>query len=413
MSALAVGDQGPCTEEEFIQAGATTPPGSSLVNRHKYCLQTQSLNSVLSVDLMQTSAGSPWQYYSPGVPAWQVRTFDVGTIAVRTRVQAYGPSTVLAKTFKIDAAATYFAFAPEFPDHLKATISVMLTPDASVDVYSGTGIGNLQITAGAINPITLSGSAASGSTGAFSVQFGWTYSGSNRLQEDFVELAPFVPRWIYSVRNTPRAGTTEPFRMDADSSASPLDKPRVRCDRRVASESSGFTQGCVFSEASAIMELSKTDVAVAEAAEHIESAQRTSTAYKPRYSPGVFVAAAGTRAIANESGGDQYVGLIRGESPDNKKNRDAACERLVATSLVNVRPHSGSASCLTSPPPSTCSCDEYPFAMTKNGAYYNADGTSVRYILKTHNSSSAGTQSETMNRQRVFRGEKFWVRVIP
>lgn len=320
-------------------------------------MQSQSLASTLSVDLMQTTADGPWQYFRPGVTVWQVHTFNVGTIALRTRVQAYGPSTVLAKTFRIDVAATQFAFAPGLPEHLKAGINVVLTPEANVDVQLGTGIGNLQIIPGAFSPITLSGSAASDSTGAFSVQFGWTYSGSNSSQEDFVELAPFIPRWNYAVNNTPRAGTTQPFQIDADSSSSPLDKPRVRCDRNVASVSSAFKQGCVFAQASAIMELSKTGAA-AEAAEHIESAQRTSTAYKPKYSPGVFVAAAGTRAIADESGGVQYLGLIRGEPADAAINRRLSCDKRLATSLVNVRPPSTSTYCLAPTQPEPCDCDE-------------------------------------------------------
>lgn len=408
----AVGDQGACTPDEFVTMSTSLPAGASLINRHKFCQRYRSTPTLLSVDLMQRTPGGNWEYYRPGVQYYDVKTVDVGTIVIETSFQAYGASTVLAKTFKVDASALSFSFAPGFPAYLQSSLSLTLTPVPMALIDAGGSIQNLDIRlAGAINPITLSASAPSGSTGAFGVTFTWSFTGSDPA-ENYFNIRALVPKYTYAVNNTPRASATEPFPFDASSSAGYPDAPYLRCDSRVASTSLGFEKGCVFHEAAAIMEISKSG-AGAEAAAHIEAAQTTRDAiYKTHWSPGVFVAKLGTRAIPEETV-EQTLGLIRGTSPDDDINRRAACDNTYSGSLVRTRPFSGSPTCQPPQPSTNCSCDEYPFAMTKNGGAYNPDGTSVRYVQKSHNSSSSGLLTATHNSQRVFRGEKFWVRVVP
>jgi hypothetical protein len=169
--------------------------------------------------------------------------------------------------------------------------------------------------------------------------------------------------------------------------------------------------GCVFYDAAPIFEISKSGNAAEEAA-HIEYAQTTrDPIYKEKYSPGVFFAAPGTRAIANESAaGEQSMGLTRGEITDRALNNNQACK--YTNSLIRTRPYSASSTC-GAPTPSVCQCDEYPFAASREGAAFNPEGTSVRYIQGGENTSGGGQLIGFLKRERVFRGEKFWVRVIP
>lgn len=389
-TATATTETEACAESDFIRRTATSPAGSTLLNRHKYCLETVSLPTMLSVDVMKTSTDSNWQIYKPGDNVVETSTWDVGTIVIRTRIHAFGTSKVLAKTFKIDAAVLSFAPALSFPKQWLPSVSVQLTPMPG----------------------------ASYDQGAFSVGVNWTYSGTDASQ-NLVGVAPFVPRFAYAVNGAPRYGTAEPFTLDVDSSASPLERPQLRCDRGVASNANGFQQGCVFADAAAIMQVSKSAARGAEAAAHIEYAQNHRDNYKTEYSPGVFRALAGTRAMADESvlaGNDnRYYGLTRAIDPDGtltEANRLASCDGR--TGLIKLRPYSGSTSCPgPTPPIPPCNCDEYPFASTTNGAASNPHGTSVRYINKNENSSGGGSLGQAFNSERVFRGEKFWVRVIP
>lgn len=408
----AVGDQGACTPDEFITMTSASPVGASLVNRHKLCQKYRSTPTLVTVDLMRLSPGANWEWYRPGVQYYDVGTFDVGTVVVETSMQAYGASNALKKTFKIDAQAVSFSPSPGFPAYLLGSAKLNLTPVPGVFINAdSSAIQNFNIGVnGTIRQITLPGDPIQQSTGAFDVTFSWNFSGSDP-QTNYASIRAIVPKYYYAVNNTPRRLATEPQSFDATSSANAPDAPYLRCDKRVASAAIGFAEGCVFNEAAPIMEISKSG-AGAEAAIHIELAQTSRDSYKTQLSPGVFFATQGTRAIPWEYA-EQTVGLIRGTPPDDEMNRTAACENTNPNSLVRTRPFSGSASCQAPQPSSTCSCDEYPFAMTKNGGAYNPQGTSVRYIPKTHNSSSSGQMTNTFNSQRVFRGEKFWVRVIP
>ena len=214
--------------------------------------------------------------------------------------------------------------------------------------------------------------------------------------------------YSYQINATPNAGFEGLHSFAADSGASWAWLQPLRCDKGVASGDGVPAEGCIFVEASPIFEISAFSGAEEEAI-HIYHAQRNTDTYKTQLSPGVFKPSAGARAIADESGGQQHLGLERGTEDDRRLNSAAACKDP-NTALINVRPYSGSASCPTLGS-LNCECDEYPFASTKQGGHYAASATSVRRINLSHNRSGGGQLLAFYNAQRVIPGERFWVTV--
>ncbi len=104
-------------------------------------------------------------------------------------------------------------------------------------------------------------------------------------------------------------------------------------------------------------------------------------------------------------------------------NRTAACSKVQSdASLWLTRvPQQQSASCSNGA--ANCSCDEYPFAATWNGASINPAQTSVRGILETHNSQAGSLYGVFLQYERVLDfttsadagtsqgGDDFWVHV--
>ncbi len=226
--------------------------------------------------------------------------------------------------------------------------------------------------------------------------------------QNIARLAVGVPSYSYQINNTPNSGFDGFRTIAADSGASWAWLQQLRCDKGVASGDGAPAEGCIFVEASPIFEISTTGGAEEEAI-HIYHAQRNTDAYKTQLSPGVFKPSLGARAVADESGGEQYLGLERGTEDDRRLNGADACKDP-NTALIRVRPYSGSASCPTLSS-LNCECDEYPFASTKQGGHYMPFATSVRGINLSHNRSGGGQLIAFYSSQRVIPGEKFWVKV--
>ncbi|MCK6432686.1 MAG: hypothetical protein HUU30_18380 [Burkholderiaceae bacterium] len=403
---LAASDEVPCTDSDFRTVPIGGHPGAVLMSRHKYCQQYVSSPTMISVDLMRRTDDSAWEFYRPGVPAAKISTHDVGTLVIETRVHAYGGSNRLGKTHKIDVSAQSFVFDPGFPAHLQPGIFVTLQPNGGTTMPTNSGVRGFEVNTSEIGLITLSAASHSGSTGAFDVNFKWSYEGQDP-QGNITQFAVYAPSYAYSVNGTPRRDTTGVFNIDADSSASWLFPQGLRCDKGVATGDGTPSEGCIFEEAAPVFRISATG-SVAEEALHVFQAQTTTDAYRTERSPGVFLPVPGTRVVADEPGDPQYMGLIRGTLEDSILNRDAAC--VLPNSLAAIRPYSGSSSCPTPQSPN-CSCDEFPFAITKNGAAYNPSGTSVRYINLDHNRTGGSLLSGFFRTERVIPNEKFWVQV--
>jgi hypothetical protein len=167
----------------------------------------------------------------------------------------------------------------------------------------------------------------------------------------------------------------------------------IRCDRNEAKDT---TAGCIFPVAAPVYVLKTWDLNVSEAAEHIKEAQAAG-------SLGKFKLKVGTRAIADDSTIGSYA-LQRFKNAGNygSPNRKAACGEA-PTALINTRPASSSATC--APRKAGCSCDEYPFNATYQGAAYFPATTSVKWINERQNrKSGAEFADEVFIQDRVIDG---------
>lgn len=141
-----------------------------------------------------------------------------------------------------------------------------------------------------------------------------------------------------------------------------------------------------------------------EAAEHVVEAWS-------RGAPGKFKMKEGYRAVADESVTGSaltrsQIDLVRGRNSPflESANRWASCgqkrdggSNANSSALIVLRPNSSDA-CLSG---GDCSCDEYPFASTYEGAFFQPATTSVKNILSRHNSSGGGKLGILYNSMRV------------
>jgi hypothetical protein len=109
---------------------------------------------------------------------------------------------------------------------------------------------------------------------------------------------------------------------------------------------------------------------VKEAAEHIRDAQAAG-------SPGALTIDAGQylAAPSNALQRTRVTGL-------QGANNNFACQ--YNDSIIRLRPQA-SASCSPQGGVATCDCDEYPFKSSWNGARFNRESTSARYVNGTQN----------------------------
>jgi hypothetical protein len=178
--------------------------------------------------------------------------------------------------------------------------------------------------------------------------------------------------------------------------------PTLRCDKGMAVNGGN---GCVYAQAPAVYMLS-VGGPEREAAEHIRDAQ----------------AAVSRGGLTLD--GDQYLAapsnaLQRTKFASTKNdNRRAACGDN-STSLLITRPALRSASCLQNA--TGCSCDEYPYASTYNGAAFDPSGTSVKIIRNSSNGTGGTRHLQFLQAERVLdftesetsapNGENFWVHI--
>lgn len=117
ITTLSANDSSPCADHEFVAVSSSGASNAPLVNRHKSCQEYQNLPEMLKVDLMRRTMDSQWEYYRPGIAVHERGTFNVGKIALKTRVHAFLAGGGLSKAHQIDVNAVSFEFAPEFPAH--------------------------------------------------------------------------------------------------------------------------------------------------------------------------------------------------------------------------------------------------------------------------------------------------------
>jgi hypothetical protein len=165
----------------------------------------------------------------------------------------------------------------------------------------------------------------------------------------------------------------------------------------------------VFKDAAAVFNVDAIGNA-GEAISHIADAQRRqSHPNQPLPSPGVFKMLEGSQAVADPaSTGSNALQRLQNESKQNS-NRYKSCRKDNPNAIINDRrPINASDSCKkpggvvnTSPP---CSCDEYPFASTWQGASTTGvERVSAKYILAAENNAAGGG---------AYKGKLLHLRVI-
>ncbi len=165
--------------------------------------------------------------------------------------------------------------------------------------------------------------------------------------------------------------------------------PDVRCDKKLTASNS---DGCVHHLASAVLAFDRDDSRVLEAVAHIADAQAWGAP------GGGFVLS--SRAYGGGGSPLQrtwVTGLKGNDAGIDGANRIASCK--ATDSVIKLRPQS-SASCSTSTV--GCDCDEYPFNATWNGAWFNKDHTSARFINASHNRVAGARVGSFYRQQRVL-----------
>jgi hypothetical protein len=129
------------------------------------------------------------------------------------------------------------------------------------------------------------------------------------------------------------------------------DSATIRCDSSNLFGTQG--PGCVFREYQPFFELSASDPAVDESAQHIQTAQQNLADHWGAY----YLGGPPLERLTNQANID--------------RNRRAACRNFVPTGPDD-------------------SCDEYPFASTYQGAWYYPGRTSIAHVNRLDNETAGG-----------------------
>jgi hypothetical protein len=159
--------------------------------------------------------------------------------------------------------------------------------------------------------------------------------------------------------------------------------PTLRCDKGMAVNGGS---GCVYPLAPAVLVL-PTSGQTKEAAEHIRDAQAAG-------SPGALTIDAG-QYLASPSNALQRTRVTGLQGANN----NFACQ--YTDSIIRLRPQA-SASCSPQGGVTACDCDEYPFKSSWNGARFNRDSTSARYVNSQQNQESGRRLARFYQAERVL-----------
>ena len=405
------GTDQPCTSDsQFAAIPSGTDVRKALLSRHVACTKFVSPEVTFEMDLMRTADGKSWEPYKKG-GATEVRTFTAGVGRIATYFQAYGAAKSLKIPHNIKVSVIKFTPSPSFPVP-GTSFTIELTPTDIYPESSGqtNGVSNekLTFTAPKISVGMSTGSSSSELTMPITV--GWDSSSEQSLT-NFV-LRPTNFSYVINGAES-QSGYARSF------PAGSLDQgeatmPTLRCDKNMAKSG---TSGCVFPQAAAVYVANRSTLP--ELVEHIELALSGQNTGMASPAPGLYVPMAGMRAVVSE--GTPGLDYVETDAEKNN-NRGAACGNgSNGSPIIKDRP-SASASCAGSvygQVVAGCSCDEYPFASTMQGAARKPLESSARYINASQNSTQGSEMSSMLIKERVLRyrytsigyssQENFWV----
>jgi len=365
-----------------------------MLSRHVACTKFVSPEVTFEIDMMQTADGKSWEPYKKGT-AKEVRTFTAGVGRIATYFQAYGAAKTLKIPHNLRVSVVKFTPSPSFPVP-GTSFTIELTPaDIYPEISERTlGVSNekLTFTAPKISVGMSSGSSSAELTMPITV--GWDSS----YDQSLIKLVLRPTNFSYTINGADtQAGYARTF------PAGSLDQgeatmPALRCDKNMAKTGS---LGCVFSQAAAVYVADRT--AIPELAEHIQLALNGQNTGMAAPAPGLYSPMAGMRAVVQEGA----IGLNYVNTDEEKNaNRGAACGNgKNGSPIIKSRP-SASPSCAGSVYGQVlagCSCDEYPFASTYEGAAEHPYESSARYINSSQNSEQGSQMSSMLIKERVLR----------
>ncbi len=410
-----------CADADYLLMSPSVDGDAALMDRFRSCVKVVSDRQSIYADLMWQ--GNKWVFYSASAGLPMV-THIIGLAEIETKLGIEAPTNGLDVQYAM--AVRIKSFEKTLAD-FSEPLNITITPAGTINPGSswGRGVTGQSVVWGNNVPTTTIPLAAGQTAGParFTATLNWTGSGI----DDWATFRTELRGLYYGL--VPGKGINRPaggpiFELQSQGSSSRFPTHDLRCDRIITR--SGFTSGCVFPSASAVFVLANTvsrttpdagvptpPVNISDVGRHIYDAQTTvqsvGSVPKSQLSPGRFKLKSGTRAIADDTGNESYLGIIYDPSQENA-NRNLAC--VASTALIYDRGNPTSPTCAAGGV--TCSCDEYPFAKTQSGAAFNANATSVRMVDQRANSSVGGKWSVFLAEQRVFpisTGviDRFWV----
>jgi hypothetical protein len=391
----------------------------TLVSRHVDCRRSAGQLVRLDVDIDITRNPTTGQITGyrvvtnpggdPG-PNTTRNRLTYGEALIQSRMSIFGPSSSVSKQVSIQARVLAFypdvsyplpsGSIPGAPRFASVTVQpqVACTTEATNSVNPTCGKGEASEITLQLPPAGPPQDRPWVNSSVYSMNFDWTKPTGQYA--DFESFRANFDRFNYKLAGAKYeiAGTGPNFEKSWVSSNLGT-SPWIRCDRRMVQVDSS---GCIFRDAAAVFDVNAI-VTADDAIAHIAAAQRgIGHPLQPQASPGKFKMLAGSIAVADPSvTGGMALQRLKDRVKQND-NRDEACSKnanRVPLSIIRSRlPTNGSAQCTsggTVNEGAPCSCDEYPFASTWQGALSgNRDSVSAKFILDRDN-KAAGTANLT------------------
>ena len=403
-------DESKCTEKQLVgpfDNSDSWSPDNFLVNRHKACARFTYHSVRIGLEMMAPKDDKEWlkknwaRYngQAKDYDRYEYFTFVYGDVVLETHWAAYGAPNLLQKTYAVRTKVSKFTFYGDgesrFPDaSLNGKLKLSVSPALYCNVNGGErrwSCPSNEIRFPAATLPLRDGEQTDWSEKSVELKFDRTQAkpyGSTTETELGVEYF-FVEPWYSEFTVVGCNGS------DCIWTATPggvQNLPMLRCDKGVIGPN---RQGCVFPSAAAVMTVDGGKYP--DIVSHIASAFANG-------SPGEFKAMPGNEAVSVSD--SHHPGLHWAKNDKIKKaNRNAACDKTKSDSVISLRisassPDAYSKSCAPNSP--LCSCDEFPFASTMEGAFRNQGWTSAQMVIASQNSDSGVEWGVFLGYQRVL-----------
>ncbi len=383
-------------DSQFGGVRGLAPPGisedeSSTINRHVNCRKGRSVQQYIYVDLYKNADGTATRIAPASALPGETNWSQVGRADIEYQLSMFGPSNVLSKTMRYRARVTKFEEEALYtgpkkrPDiFLRPSLEGTFCYSTATDGISQPITSACKFGTPAAVQVRMSGEWSEWAETA--IQFEWRQKMDPQDLSTMLDVASF-----YVVLDTfqARIEGADPSFLTAGGGypeqvyGAMGYLPLLRCDRGLAKAG---TEGCVFADAAAVYLLERANPEVKEAAEHIFEALNNPDPDKR--SLGKFLLKEGSRGFAEGERSGNALQRFKNSDDYGKPNNLAACSRDRTTSLIKIPPVRSSSTC--SPNQAGCECDEYPFNATWQGAAFDPNRTSVKWINGLQNNKAGG-----------------------